>query len=138
MERLLTDSPCSPNLLNPVSLAFLGDAVFELLVREHLALGGDRPPPVLHRQAVNFVSAQAQAAAMEKITPLLTDDEISAFKRGRNAHVSHTPKGATTAQYHSATGLEALFGYLYLRGEMLRLRELFNKICEGESCVKQS
>ncbi len=130
MEQLINKSNIAPNSLNPISLAFLGDAVFEVLVREHLALKGDRPPEELHRLAVSFVSATAQASAMEKLMPILSEEEITAFKRGRNAKVSHIPKGASPAKYHAATGFEALFGYLYLKGHTERMRELFELICE--------
>lgn len=133
MEKLINEnSVCSPNKLNPISLAFLGDAVYEILVREHLALQGDRPPEQLHKLAVGFVSAHAQNKAIQKIMPLLDEEEISAFKRGRNAKVSHVPKGASPAEYHAATGFEALFGHLYLTGQGSRMRELFNIICEDE------
>ena len=130
LETLIRKTDISPNSLNPISLAFLGDAVYEVLVREHLALKGDRPPEELHRLAVTFVSATAQAQATEKLMPLLTEEEITAFKRGRNAKVSHIPKGASPAKYHAATGFEALFGYLYLKGQYERMRELFNLISE--------
>ena len=130
METLIRKTDISPNSLNPISLAFLGDAVYEVLVREYLALKGDRPPEELHRLAVTFVSATAQAQATEKLMPLLTEEEITAFKRGRNAKVSHIPKGASPAKYHAATGFEALFGYLYLKGQSERMRELFNLISE--------
>lgn len=133
MENLINKSERSPNTLNPISLAFLGDAVYEILVREYLALKGDRPPEELHRLAVGFVSASAQYKAVQKILPFLSEDETAAYKRGRNAKVSHIPKGASPAQYHSATGFEALFGYLYLKGEATRMRELFNIICEEPS-----
>ncbi len=132
MNRLFNDDPCRPNTLSPISLAFLGDAVYEVMVREHLTLSEERKTEDLHRRAVGYVSAQAQSRAMERIAPLLTEDELQAFKRGRNAHVSHTPKGATTAQYHCATGFEALFGWLYLNGRIERLRELFDIICKGD------
>ncbi len=133
MATLLDSEKIKPNTLNPISLAYLGDAVYEILVREHLALEGDKPPEQLHRLAVNFVSANAQSAAAEKIMPILTDEELTAYKRGRNAKVSHIPKGASVAQYHSATGFEALFGYLYLTEQNERMRELFRIICEGEN-----
>lgn len=132
METILGAGQIKPNTLNPISLAYIGDAVYEILVREHLALSGDRPPEQLHRLAVNFVSAKAQAAAIQKLMPTLTEEEISAFKRGRNAKVSHIPKGASPAHYHNATGFEALFGHLYLTGQAERMRELFKIICEGE------
>ncbi len=132
METILGSGNIKPNTLNPISLAYIGDAVYEILVREHLALMGDRPPEQLHKLAVNFVSAKAQAAALQKLMPTLTDDETAAFKRGRNAKVSHIPKGASPAHYHNATGFEALFGHLYLTGQTERMRELFKIICEGE------
>ena len=133
MTTLLGSKKIKPNNLNPISLAYLGDAVYETLVREHLTLEGDRPPEQLHRLAINFVSANAQSVAAEKIIPILTDEELTAYKRGRNAKVSHIPKGASVAQYHSATGFEALFGYLYLTEQNERMRELFRIICEGEN-----
>ena len=133
MATLLGTEIIKPNTLNPISLAYLGDAVYEILVREHLALEGDRPPEQLHRLAVNFVSANAQSAAAEKIMPILTEEELTAYKRGRNAKVSHIPKGTSVAQYHSATGFESLFGHLYLTDQTERMRELFRIICEGEN-----
>ncbi len=133
MNRLLNDEPGRPNALSPISLAFLGDAVYEAMVREHLVQQKDRKTDDLHRAAVRYVSAQAQHEAMQRILPLLTEEETQAFKRGRNTHVTHVPRGATTAQYHSATGFEALFGWLYLNGRIERLRELFRVICTGET-----
>lgn len=133
METLLGCEKINPNSLNPISLAYIGDAVYEILVREHLVLEGDKPPEQLHRLAVSFVSATAQAAAIKKIEPMLTQEETAAFKRGRNAKVSHVPKGASVAHYHNATGFEALYGYLYLTGQTQRMRELFKIICEGEN-----
>ena len=133
MNRLLNDEPCQPNALSPITLAFLGDAVYETMVREYLARQKDRKTDDLHRAAVRYVSAQAQDEAMRRILPLLTEEETQAFKRGRNARVTHVPRGATTAQYHSATGFEALFGWLYLNGRIERLRELFDAICKEES-----
>ena len=132
MNRLLSDDACQPNQLSPISLAFLGDAVYEAMVREHLIRQQDRKTDDLHRAAVRFVSAQAQDEALRRILPLLTEEETRTFKRGRNAHVTHVPKGATTAQYHNATGFEALVGWLYLNGRIERLRELFNVIRQGE------
>lgn len=138
METLLGCEQIKPNSLNPISLAYIGDAVYEILVREHLALEGDKPPEQLHRLAVSFVSANAQAAAIQKIAPILTEEETAAFKRGRNAKVSHIPKGASVAHYHNATGFEALYGYLYLTGQTQRMRELFKIICEGETIEQKN
>ena len=82
----------------------------------------------LHKTAVKNVCCQAQAEAIQELLPMLTQEEQAVYKRGRNAHTSRTPKNATSADYHAATGLEALVGYLYLKGDLLRLRELFQKI----------
>lgn len=118
----------NPNIYSPLALAFLGDAVYELLVRERLLLAANRPAGKLHTLSVQSVNARAQAQAMEKILPLLTEDELAVYKRGRNAHPGHTPKNQSEGDYHSATGLEALFGWLYLKNAEVRLRELFDRI----------
>ena len=113
--------------LSPLALAFLGDAVFELYVREKLLLQGNAPAQQLHRKAVGYVCARAQSKAVEEIAGLLTPDEESVYRRGRNTH-SHPPKNADVADYRRATGLEALFGYLHLCGETDRARDLFQVI----------
>lgn len=118
----------NPKLQSPLALAFLGDAVYELMVREHLAKMGTMPAHQLHVKAVKLVKAAAQAKGAEAIMPKLTEDEISIFKRGRNAHSNTMPKNANPQEYRHATGLEALFGYLHLKGEYDRERELFNMI----------
>ena len=117
------------NRLNPGSLAFLGDAVYSLLVREMLA-EKNLPLKDLHSRSLRFVSAPAQAAAYEKIKGLLTEAENDIFHRGRNFHTNNIPKSATQAEYHIATGLECLFGYLYLAGEKDRINYLFKIISE--------
>lgn len=127
-ERFLQES-CAPEQLSPLTLAFVGDGVYDLLVRESLVCQANRQAGKLHQMAVEQVKCQAQARNMEKIMPLLTEEEQAIYKRGRNAHTTHTPKNATGADYHSATGLETLFGYLYLKGELIRLRELFLAMC---------
>lgn len=114
--------------LSPLNLAFIGDAIYEIFVREMLVCDANRPVNDLHRESVKYVSAQAQTAAFEKIKDCLTEEEMSQFKRGRNAKVGHLPKSASDAQYHTATGVEALFGYLYLTEQQDRIRELFNII----------
>lgn len=113
--------------LSPITLAFVGDGVFELMVREYLASEANRPPNALHRMAVSMVRAEAQAAAFDKIQPLLSEKEIAVYKRGRNAHTARH-----SDDYHKATGLEALFGYLYLNDQIDRIQELFNLILEKE------
>ena len=100
-------------LKSPSTLAFVGDAVFGLLVRTYLA-DVERPIGQLHKKSVDFVNANAQTKAFEIIKDMLTEKEMSVFKRGRNNHVGGVPKSTTVASYHTATGVEALFGYLTL------------------------
>ena len=116
-------------LLNPSVLSFVGDAVYGLLVREKLA-NVSRPSGQLHSLSVRLVNAVSQAKAYEIIADRLTVDELSAFKRGRNFHTGNTPKNATKGEYHTATGLESLFGYLHLSGSDERAKELFELIWE--------
>jgi len=115
----------------PLSLAYLGDAVFELMVREMLVSSGREGNGALHCEAKNYVSAKAQRSFVEKLLPILTQEEAAAFRRGRNANVS-VPKSASPDEYHKATGLESLFGYLYLLGKKERLAELFAIITAKE------
>ena len=118
------------NELSAGTLAFVGDAVYGLLVRQRLA-ETNRPIGELHRLSVTFVNANSQAEAFKIIEPLLTEKEISQYKHGRNLHTNNVPKQSTVAQYHSATGLEALFGYLYLSGQFDRINELFELIWQS-------
>lgn len=120
----------NPNLLSPLSLAFVGDAVFSVLTRERLAVSGINASK-LHGLSIKLVNAGAQAAGMEKIMPMLTQTELAVFKRGRNAHTGNVPKNASAGEYHTATGLEALFGYLHLCGERARIAELFEVIWQA-------
>ena len=115
------------NLLSPSTLAFVGDAYYGLLVREMLS-ETNRPSGVLHSESVKLVKAGAQAQAFKAIEPHLTEDELSVYKRGRNAHVNSVPKNASVGEYHSATGVETLFGYLHLSGNDTRAKELFSLI----------
>ncbi len=121
--------------LSPLTLAFTGDAVFSLFIREMLVCDANRPVGELHRLSVQSVKASAQATAMRKIMPLLTEKELEVFKRGRNAHTSHTPKNQSGCDYHYATGFEALIGYLYLKDESERLNLLLNEVitCVGDT-----
>ena len=116
-----------PKMLNALDLAFVGDGVYGLLVREILAREGSRPVGELHRMAVEYVNATAQAAAYDSIAALLTEREQAIYRRGRNGG-AHPPKNADPGHYAKATGVEALFGYLYLNGEQERLQELFAAI----------
>lgn len=125
MERFLSN-PIDVHTVSPLSLAFIGDGIYELLVREQLLCEANRPNGDLHRLSVAKVRAEAQAAAMDVLQEHLTEKELAVYKRGRNAHTARTG-GA----YHSATGLEALFGYLYLDGQIDRLRQLFTLAWEA-------
>ena len=116
----------NPNQIAAQELAYFGDAVVELLVREHLLSLGIGGVGKLNREAMKYVKATAQSAALENILPLLAEDELAAFKRGRNNHVSAIPKSATAVEYRRATGFEALFAYLWLSGREQRARELFS------------
>lgn len=119
----------NPNLLSPSVLAFVGDAVYGLMVRTALAQV-NRPSGELHKLSVKLVNATAQAQAYKIIEPILSEKEISVFKRGRNFKTGNTPKNSSGGDYHTATGLETLFGFLYLSGEKDRLETLFNLIWE--------
>ena len=120
------DKNCDVNNLSPLTLAFVGDTVFDLFVREMLVCQANRSVNKLHKCATEYVKASAQCEIVNKLMPYLTEKEISVFKRGRNAHTNHKAKNATECDYHMATGFETLFGYLYLSGNMERLRELFD------------
>ena len=117
----------NPNLLSPSVLAFVGDGVYGLCVRTKLA-ETNRPSGELHKLSVQYVNATAQAKAFEIIKEDLTEKEMSVFKRGRNFHTGNTPKNSTGSDYHTATGLETLFGFLYLSKQKERIEELFQKI----------
>ncbi len=131
MNRFL-DTEADPNTLSMLDLAFLGDTVYELFVREALVSEGKRPTADLHSAKVKYVNADAQQAAAELLAPLLTEKEAEIYRRGRNAKTHHTPKNKSSAAYHAATGFEALFGYLYLTGQLDRLREFFQTIYHGQ------
>lgn len=124
------DTEIQPRQLSPLNLAFIGDCIYEILVREALVCEANRPVNELHRESVKYVSAKAQTEAYAKIKDMLTKEETAQFKRGRNAKVGHSPKSATDAEYHTATGIEALFGYLYLSGKTERIKQLFAAITD--------
>ncbi len=117
--------PQNPYLLSGAALAYLGDCVLELCVREHLVALGMSSSLDLNKGALEFVRAKKQAEAMKNIYSLLSEDEADVFRRGRNIGHSNTPKSATVSEYRIATGMEALFGYLHLCGRKERIDALF-------------
>lgn len=118
------------NTVTNLGLAHVGDAVFELLCRSYLCCKGDKVAKNLHRDTVSMVNAPSQAKFADLLLPHLTEEELSYFRRGKNAHTHAAPKAATPQEYAKATGLETLFGALYLSGQTDRLNELFHLIVE--------
>lgn len=119
------------NKISILGLAHVGDGVYELLVRSMFCQSGHTALLDLHKSTVKMVKASAQAAAADKLMDVLDGDELAIYKRGRNAHVHTVPKNADIGQYHAATGLEALFGWLYLQGKLERINRLFAVIMEN-------
>lgn len=115
------------NSISNLGLAHIGDGVYELMVRSYLCAKGDQTVKTLHRDSIRMVNASTQAAVAEKLLPLLGEEEMGYFRRGKNAHTHAAPKAATPQQYALATGLETLFGALYLYGRIERLNQLFRK-----------
>ena len=113
------------NEMSAAALAYLGDSVIELLVREKLVNDGFSDSGNLIRESLNYVKAGAQAAAMRYILPVLSEEEMQTFKRGRNMSGGNVPKSATMSEYRTATGMEVLFGYLHVTGKRERIAELF-------------
>ena len=118
------------NTYSPLSLAFLGDSVYDTLVREYLLRRANMPAAKLHAAKVRMVCAEFQSDVYELLSERVTEQELSVLKRGRNATGNTVPKHAEAAQYRRATAVEALFGYLYLTGEHSRLLELFQIITD--------
>ena len=116
--------------LSVLALAHVGDGVYELMVRTMLCGQGIGKVGDLHRRTVSYVCAPAQAKAIKKIIPMLTEKEVQVFKRGRNSKMHAAPQKATVGEYHAATGLETMFGWLYLKGQYARIGELFCAIME--------
>jgi ribonuclease-3 family protein len=127
-----TAAGIEPQLLSPLNLAFVGDAVYSLLVRTRLVAAANRPTHALNKEASAKVCAVRQSADYYRVLQILSDEELSVLKRGRNANPSQKAKNASFAEYRNATGLEALFGYLYLKGEHNRMIELFNLCWNGD------
>ena len=114
------------NTLSALSRAYMGDAVLEVQTRKRLLSTGVTDPGKLNKLALSFVRAVEQSAAMDRLMPHLTEDEESVFKRGRNSHGVSAPRSATIAEYRRATGMEALFGWLYLNEQHARIEQLFD------------
>ena len=125
------------NVYSTASLAYLGDCVLELCVREHLVEIGIASSAELNKRALDFVRAAAQAEAMKNIADILTEEESAVFHRGRNIGHTNTPKSSTVAQYRAATGMEALFGYLHLAGREERINELFRLAYKIDDQIQQ-
>lgn len=132
MENLfeMNFTPQQVNAISNTGLALVGDGVFELLVRTYLCTRGDQTVLKLHRDTVSMVNAATQAKYADRLKSHLTEEEYAYYRRGKNAHTHAAPKSATKAEYAKATGLEALFGALYLLGHTQRLNELFQILME--------
>lgn len=116
--------------ISNLGLAHVGDGVFELLVRSYLCIKGDHTVKNLHKDSVNLVKATAQARFAEKLLPHLNEEEQAYYRRGKNAHTHAAPKAASPKEYAMATGVETLFGALYLFGRRERLNQLFWQVME--------
>ena len=125
MEKAKVDA------ITNLGLAHIGDGAYELLVRSYLCSRGGLTVKRLHKETVELVKAPTQAALMEKILPLLTEEEEGYYRRGKNTHTHAAPKSASPKEYAMATGMETLFGALYLLGRQERLKELFSIMMEG-------
>jgi len=118
------------NTMSPLTWAYIGDAVYELYIRNHLIEKTNLKPNKLHREAIKYVKASAQARTLENLQEILTDEEKEIVRRGRNTENHHLPKNANPADYMYATAFEALIGYLYLTKQEERLNELLKRILE--------
>ena len=125
-------TPDELRAISAIGLAHMGDAVYETLVRTWLCVHGKATGKELHRTTIALVCAQKQAELAQRVLPHLTEEELAVYKRGRNANVHAMPRSATPAQYHAATGLECLMGWLYLRGDKERAEQLFHAMMEEE------
>lgn len=135
MENLFEINLSKPEIdaISNLGLAHMGDCVYEILCRAYLCARGEKTVDRLHRDTIAMVKAPAQAKFADRMLPLLTEEERSYYRRGKNAHVHAVPRGATPAEYAKATGVEALFGYLYLSGRKERANELFQLVMEDSN-----
>ena len=122
-----------PELFNPLVLAYIGDAVYEVYVRVYIAKKGEIKTNALHKASISFVSAHAQSDILNEIEDSLTEEELNIVRRGRNAHSNTIPKNASIADYKKATAFEALIGYLFLKSDIKRLEEIIKITLEKNS-----
>lgn len=136
-ERLLggLDKNKDPGLVSPLLLAFIGDSVYDICIRTALVKKGNRQVQKVHAEATGFVSARAQSEALERLKKVFTGEELNVFKRGRNAKFHTKAKNASTVEYKAATGFEAVFGYLFLKGDTERIMELASVAVDGRLSV---
>ena len=132
MENLfeIVMEPSQVKAITNLGLAHIGDGVYELLCRSYLVNKGGKTVLKLHKETVELVKAPTQAKFADKLKPMLTEEEMDYFRRGKNAHTHAAPKSATPQEYAKATGFETLFGALYLLGRRDRLMELFTACME--------
>ena len=123
------------NAISNLGLAHMGDCVFEILCRGYLCAKGGKNVGNLHKDTIQMVKATSQATFMDKLIPHLTEEEVAFYRRGKNSHVHAVPKSCTPAEYAKATGLEALFGALYLAGETDRINQLFKLVTEDSDGI---
>ena len=125
----LTENKLNLKTVSPLTFAFVGDGVYELFVREYIVNMGNCPVKKLHTAKVDLVRCEFQAEVCKnRLESIFTEEEKDIFLRGRNAHVGHVPKNSNVSDYHAATAFEAVFGYLYLKGDLERLKYLFSEI----------
>lgn len=129
----ISEKKIDGNTPNGLSLAFIGDAVYEILVREHLLKKGSFQVGKLHKMAVEFVRASFQAGVFDFLEPIVSEEERGILHRGRNASATHIPKGANAIEYRKATGVESLFGWLYLERKTDRINEIFEMILDRKT-----
>ena len=119
-----------PELMNPIALAYIGDAIFEVYVRQYVLSKLNHRPNHLHKQATRYVSARAQAKLLASLLPCLTEEELAVVKRGRNAKSGSAPKSADILEYRQSTAFESLLGYLYFAKQNDRLNELLERVAQ--------
>ena len=127
LEQFPTEKKTEPGQYSPLALAFLGDAVFSLIIRTVVLSQGSRQAEKLHNETNRIVRASMQAKLIDAMQPFLTDEEAAIYRRGRNANPHHKAHSATEEDYRKATALETLCGYLYLKGETVRFLQLLRQ-----------